>query len=106
MNETDRRAALTAAMAARLRPLCADWPEDLFMAMIDRLTDITLKYEGRSGSTYDRRSTDVLVSELKAALERSESARDTPDQGSASLAVALLLPVLAEVVGNIPLRIT
>lgn len=106
MDDIDHRAALTAAMTARLRPLCSDWPEDLFNAMIERLTDITIRYEGRNAVMYDRRSTDLLVSELKAVLERSESARDSDDgAGSGGPAVSLLLPILADFVVKLPARI-
>jgi hypothetical protein len=68
-------------MAIRLRPVCADWPDDLFNAMIERLADVTLKFEGTSSpSTYDRRSTDRLVDDLRDALERNEEARgDRPE---------------------------
>jgi hypothetical protein len=71
-----RLRALKSDISARLKSVCADWPEDEFEAMIDRLAQITLKYvhDGSVGS-YDRRSTDRLVEELKAALERNEAAR-------------------------------
>lgn len=63
-------------MAIRLRPVCADWPDDLFNTMIERLADVTLKFEGTSSpSTYDRRSTDRLVDELREALERNEEGK-------------------------------
>ena len=93
-------------MTARLRPLCADWPEDLFNAMIDRLTDITLRYEGRDTAMYDRRSTDLLVSELKAVLEKSETARKADDgPNTGGMAVSLLLPIVIELVAKLPTRV-
>jgi len=75
--------------------------------MVERLTEITLKYEGRAPtSLYDRRSTESLVNELKAVLERSEAARDrdTPD-GTGNLAVSLLFPVMLELIHKLPTRI-
>lgn len=72
-----RRAAIIHDLSIRLRPVCAEWPSELFQSMIQGLADVTMKYEGTaSPSTYDRRTTDRLVSDLKAALERSEDARD------------------------------
>lgn len=72
-----RRAAIVHDLSIRLRPVCADWPNELFESMIEGLAEVTMKYEGTaSPSTYDRRTTDRLVADLKAALERSEHARD------------------------------
>ena len=75
-----RLRALKADISARLRSVCADWPEPEFEAMIDRLARITLKYAaGTTVGSYDRRSTDRLVTELREALARSETARgETP----------------------------
>jgi len=74
-----RRDELIAQMTERLRPVCAEWPEDAFSQMVARLADITLRYEGISALTdaYDRRTTDRLIAELHEAIEKSESARDT-----------------------------
>lgn len=45
--------------------------------MVERLADITMKYDVQAiASAYDRRSTDRLIDDLKAALIRSESRRD------------------------------
>ena len=72
-----RRNLLIAELTARLRPTCAEWHDDLFAAMVERLADITMKYDVQAiASTYDRRSTDRLIDDLKAALTRSESRRD------------------------------
>ena len=48
--------------------------------MVDKLADITLRYDGLSSvSTYDRRTTDRLVADLKDALSRSENGRNQGD---------------------------
>jgi hypothetical protein len=76
MTDSDTRAAVIADLIARLRPVCEQWPDDLFDAMVDRLADITVKYDRlASGGSFDRRSTERLVSELKDALERNQAAR-------------------------------
>lgn len=65
-----------ADIADRLRPLCVGWPEESFNEMVRGLAAVTLKYEGHATTgTYDRRSTDRLVAELKDALERSMRSR-------------------------------
>ena len=76
-----RRAALAHELTIRLRPVCADWPEELFDSMIRGLANVTLKYEGSaSPSTHDRRSTDRLVADLRDALARNEDAqRERPE---------------------------
>lgn len=72
-----RRAAIIHDLSIRLRPVCADWPAELFESMIEGLADVTMKYEGiASPSSYDRRTTDRLVADLKDALARNEQARD------------------------------
>ena len=64
----------------RLSPVCPDWPPELFASMIERLADVTLRYDGiASVSTYDRRSTDRLLADLKEALARSEEERHRHD---------------------------
>jgi hypothetical protein len=76
--DDDARAAIVEDLQKRLRPVCAQWPDDLFDTMIQRLADITLRYEERqSEASYDRRSTEHLVDDLKAALERSEQTRES-----------------------------
>jgi hypothetical protein len=65
-----RKAALVRELTTRLRPTCAGWPEELFGAMVENLAEITLKYDGRaSPSSYDRRTSDRLLEDLKAAAE-------------------------------------
>lgn len=72
-----RLAAIVHDLQTRLGPACADWPPELFTSMVERLADITLRYEGRSSiSTYDRRTTERLVADLKQALQREEKGRD------------------------------
>ena len=64
----------------RLSPVCSDWPPELFASMIERLADVTLRYDGiASVSTYDRRSTDRLLADLKEALARNEEERHRHD---------------------------
>jgi hypothetical protein len=105
MEDSERRAALANAITARLRPLCMDWPEDLFHAMVQRLTEITMKYEGRSPAMYDRRSTEMLVNELKEVLERSEASRDGERNTGVDGLVSVLLPLAMELLHNLPTRI-
>ena len=72
----EHRDALVDAIRQRLGPLCADWPGDLFDSMVTQLADITLKYQGiASPSVYDRRTSDRLIDDLRAALERSKELR-------------------------------
>ena len=76
---TPRRQALIHELTLRLGPVCPQWPEELFNAMVERLADITLRYEPHaSASMYDRRSTDRMVDELRTALERSKDVREHP----------------------------
>jgi hypothetical protein len=72
-----RRAAIIHELRNRLRPMCAEWPEALFVAMIENLAEVTLKYEGlASTSTYDRRTMDRLVADFKEAVARNKEARE------------------------------
>lgn len=65
-------------LRVRLRPVCADWPEDMFEEVVRELAAITLKYEGSATpSLYDRRRTDRLVADLKDIVERSERNRES-----------------------------
>jgi hypothetical protein len=85
MTEADARRVIVTELTARLRPVCSQWPQHLFDEMIERLADITLKYDrGFATPTYDRRSTDRLVADLKSALERSQSTRDGGAQDRSS----------------------
>jgi hypothetical protein len=77
-----RIAAIRDSISARLRPVCEHWPNELFDEMVIGLAQITVKYEGTvTAGTYDRRTTDRLVADLKAALERNEIARRTSHSG-------------------------
>jgi hypothetical protein len=69
-------------IAARLRSVCAGWPDEVFNEMVDRLAYITVRYDGLATDTYDRRTTDRLVADLKSMIERSESARRPPDDAN------------------------
>jgi hypothetical protein len=74
--DDDPLAAMKEDIATRLRGVCADWPNDLFETMVERLASVTLKYQSESAIPgYDRRTTESLLSDLKAALARSEDLR-------------------------------
>jgi hypothetical protein len=76
MTDSDPRATIVADLATRLRPVCTQWPDDLFNTMIERLAEITLRYDRpESVGLYDRRTTERLVDDLKEALQRSEGLR-------------------------------
>jgi hypothetical protein len=70
------REAIVADLIRRLRPVCADWSEQEFTEMVEHLADITWKYQTRLFvETYDRRSTERLLDELKSALAESRAKR-------------------------------
>jgi hypothetical protein len=78
--DPDVHRAIAGEIAARLRRVCEHWPEEIFDEVVNHLAEITIKYDRRLASdspVYDRRSTDLLVAELKAALARSRSARES-----------------------------
>jgi hypothetical protein len=81
MTDADVRRVIVADLQVRLRPVCAQWPQELFDEMIQRLAEITLKYDRGFGMTYDRRSTDRLVADLKGVLERSQHVRNSDPAG-------------------------
>lgn len=75
---SQRLEALIKDMSVRLRPLCSDWPDDVFTAMVSRLAQITLKYEGEATTgIYDRRGSDSLRGEVRTMLDAS----DDPGEG-------------------------
>jgi hypothetical protein len=77
-NQPERRqlTALRAEIAARLKPVCEQWPDELFDNMVEGLARITLKYDVSSPtSAVDRRATDRMIEDMKDAVERSEKAR-------------------------------
>jgi len=41
----ERLEAISGELRRRIRPVCADMPEELFFEMIDRMAAIQLKYE-------------------------------------------------------------
>jgi hypothetical protein len=69
-------AGIAGEIAARLRRVCEHWPETEFQQMVQRLAEITIKYDRVAPTAvYDRRASDRIVVELKAALDRSERVR-------------------------------
>lgn len=76
---SQRLEALIRDMSIRLRPLCADWPDDVFAEMVNRLAQITLKYEGEAiTGIYDRRASDSLRGEVRTMLDATDDpAQDT-----------------------------
>ena len=77
---SETKAQIIADLNRRLRPLCADWPQDEFDAMVDQFADITLKYQGLLGiQGYDRRSSERLLEEMKTSLARSEALKRPRD---------------------------
>lgn len=76
----DRRqlAALRAEIAQRLRPVCEQWPPDLFEGMVDGLAKITLKYDhANPTAVVDRRTADRMIDDMKHSLERSVKNRES-----------------------------
>jgi len=76
---------MVADLTRRLRPVCENWPDAVFTEMVERLADITLKYD-IAVPTYDRRTTERVIDDLKSVLAQSESVRkdktDTDDPQS------------------------
>lgn len=66
--------ALQAAISARLKRVCYDWPLDRFEKMVRNLALITVKYE-RHLLPYNGVSTDEMVSQMKALRQRSAEHR-------------------------------
>jgi len=75
-SEQDLRDAIRESIAERLRPICAEWPAEVFDDMVARLALLTVKYDVGSGGAYDRRSTDRLVAELRELMSRSQELRN------------------------------
>ena len=77
--QPDRRQldALREEIAKRLKPVCDQWPAQLFDGMVDGQAKITLKYDHADpSSVVDRRTTDRLIDEMKDALDRSEKTKN------------------------------
>ena len=68
---------LRAEVEARLRPVCPDWPESLFQAVISQIVEITIKYDSseKGDLIYDERIARELVADLKALSDRSAEVR-------------------------------
>jgi hypothetical protein len=80
---SSRRAALLQDLRTRLGPVCQGWPDELFSSMIQQLADITLRYDGyASTSTYDTRTPDHLVANLKTVLGREEEKANPEDRNA------------------------
>lgn len=78
--ETRRLQELIDRLKARLRPVCQDWPEDMFDEVVGELAAITIKYESSATPTsYDRRHTDRLVADLKDVVSRNRKRREEED---------------------------
>lgn len=79
--ERRQLAALRAEIAKRLKPVCDQWPSDLFDGMVDGLAKITLKYDlADPSSVVERRETDRMIENMKDALQRSEGS-GKPESG-------------------------
>jgi hypothetical protein len=78
-----RLAELSARIAARLQPVCADWPDERFAALVDSVARITLKYEligaKPPGDTYDRHATEKLIGDMKVLTRRSAELHKTEE---------------------------
>ena len=78
---TTRLETLKAELRARLGPVCESWPDDLFESMVQRLAELTDKYNGSaSPSIYDRRATERLAAEKRTAMDRSDAPGKPSDE--------------------------
>lgn len=74
---TDRLLALEAVIAARLKPICAEWPPDLFNALVRKVASISLKYNHAAAIPLpDPHVTDLMIAEMRALAERSAELRE------------------------------
>jgi predicted protein tyrosine phosphatase len=46
---TERLALIRAELLRRMRPVCLDMPDDLFMELVDTMAAVQLKYEMHEG---------------------------------------------------------
>ena len=70
MTQLSNRDQLIAEIEQRLRPLCADWPPDVFARMVQEMVEVRLKYEGKLPlGEYDRRSSERLIADLRKGIE-------------------------------------
>ena len=74
-----RLAELRAHVAERLRPICADWPDELFDEMVESIATITLKYEfiGPKAADFitNPHAANEIIEDLKEATRRSAESR-------------------------------
>lgn len=64
--------ALKQAIAGRLKAVCEGWPPEEFEALVVQIASITAKYEHGGGlATYDRRTTERMISEFKALTRKA-----------------------------------
>jgi hypothetical protein len=80
--------ALRAEVESRLRPVCPDWPETLFQAVVSQIVEITIKYDhgGKGDLVYDERIAKEMVADLKALADRSAKIRaESPSQPTSPL---------------------
>jgi hypothetical protein len=74
-----RATVLRAEVESRLRPVCPDWPEELFQAVVSRIVELTIKYESggaKADLLLDPRISDDLFAEMKDAADRGAEVRD------------------------------
>ena len=74
-DEEVRRRAFKAQIRERLEHVCAEWPPDLFETLVERVADISLKYDSRGMPSYDRRTTERMIADLKDLAEKSAELR-------------------------------
>ena len=76
MNEISAT-VLRAEVEGRLRPVCPDWPEELFQAVVSRIVEITLKFDKSENESLivDSRLTEQLVREMRHLADRSAEVR-------------------------------
>ena len=74
---------LRADVEARLRPVCPDWPETLFQAVVSQIVEITMKYDrgGKGDLIYDERIAKEMIADMKVLADRSAEIRaELPNQ--------------------------
>lgn len=90
LRDSARLAELREEIASRLRPVCADWPDERFAELVEHIATTTFKYESRPGFVVpERQLTDAVLKRIELGLQRSQHNRPRP-------------PSLAEGLGSIP----
>jgi hypothetical protein len=76
---------LRAELTARLKGVCAHWPEEMFAEMIRGLAALTLKYDDGDGGSppHGIELNERMIEELKALAERSADFRQRSEGKSA-----------------------